>query len=387
MAFFDRRTPRKSFATLLALATALGACATPAAAPEPPAGDESPTSIVLMVADGAGPAYWSAALDARPDAAFGTMPVTGLVSTRSRSSRITDSAASATAYATGVRVSNGVIGMGPACPAASSRDPETDERPEGCEPLESLFEVARGLGMATGVVTTTSVLDATPAAFVAHSLNRYWHDLIAEQFATAEIEVVLGGGRGNFEAESRDDGRDLLGPLCARSTCLSTAAELSAYSPGERPLVGLFGPGSLGAVDERQVSLPAMVDAALAKLEANGRFVAVFETEGPDDAGHANRPLDVVVAEMLEFDDALARVLAYADRHPGTLVVVTADHDTGGLSLVSGPGGILRAEYTTTGHTAAMVPLYARGPGAERLTSVHGNDEIGQILRDLLPAR
>lgn len=370
----------KSFAILgLLLSTA---CAPGGPTREGPApGGQEARNVIVMIADGAGTAAWSAAELADGELAVRRMPVAGLVATRSASSRVTDSAAGATVYATGVRTYNGAIGVGPECGELLRRDSLALKRdPSLCEPLESVFDVARRRGMATGVVTTASVTDATPAAFVARSPRRYWQELIADQFARALPEVVLGGGRRYFDGSGREDGRDLLPALCERAACLSTAGELAGYRADERPLLGLFAADALPAAGERSPSLPQMVRAALARLERDpDGFVALFETEGTDNAGHANAPLEALAAEVLEFDAAVGEVLDFARRDGRTLVVVTADHETGGLSLV-GEGSGVAARYSTHDHTAALVPLFAYGPGAERFAGLRRNEEVGRLL-------
>lgn len=373
----------KTFAIIAALGSA--ACA-PAAATRGGEG-EAPRNVVFMIADGAGLSYWSAAAHARESPAFARMPVVALVGTRSANRRVPDSSATASSLSIGEPVTNRVVSM-VGCPQPEPRQ-TSREIPAGCEPGVSWFDIARARGKAVGAVTTTRIVDASPAAFVARSPSRYWYDEIAEQFARADLAVMLGGGRDYFSAASRADGVDLLGPLCADAVCVSTAAELQAYRPDDRPLVGLFAPDDMGAAGERRASLPRMTDAALARLSRDpDGFVVIVESEGTDNAGHANDPLSVITAEMLEFDDAIARALAFADANPGTLVIATADHETGGFALNDAPGAAeITGAYTTTGHTASMVPLFAYGAGAERLAGVHSNVEIGRILKAMLSSR
>ena len=350
-----------------------------------PAAAEPVRNIILMIADGAGPGVWTAAAYGAEGALnVSRMPVVGLVDTRSGGSKVTDSAAGATVYATGERVTNRTIAVGGTCPLPSSRDTVAGPWPEGCTELETWFEQARAKGLSTGVVTTTNVIDATPASFIAHSPSRYWRQAIAEQFAAADLGVMLGGGRVYFEGAARADGRDLLGELCARSDCISTAADLAAYTSSDRPLVGLFSATDMDADEARPVTLPAMVEAALARLSRDpDGFVALFETEATDNATHANLPLDRVTADILEFDAAVGVALDFAARTPGTLVVVTADHETGGFSLVE-EGRDFRLEYTTGGHTASLVPLFASGPQAARFGGFRQNDEVGRALIEIV---
>src|SRR5690606_9998624 len=241
----------------------------------------------------------------------------------------------------------------------------------------------RDRGRATGIVTTTYVVDATPASFAAHSPSRYWRQHIAEQLADAGLDVMLGGGRSYFAGATRTDGRDLLAAMCAQSDCLATADELASYTPRDRPLVGLFAPADMDDLERRPVSLPDMVTAALARLsrDADG-FVALFETEATDNATHSNLSLDRVTADILEFDRAVGIALDFAARTPGTLVIVTADHETGGFSLVETADGF-RLEYATRGHTAELVPLFAYGPQATRFGGFRDNVEIGRMLLEI----
>jgi alkaline phosphatase len=297
---------------------------------------------------------------------------------------VTDSAAGATVYATGERVTNRTIGVGGSCPLPASRDTVPTTWPTGCVALENWFSIARAKGKATGIVTTTYVIDATPASFIAHSPSRYWRQQLAEQFVDAGLDVMLGGGRSYFAGATRTDGRDLLGELCARSDCVATAAELAAYTPAERPLVGLFAAADMDDADPRPVALPDMVEAALARLARDpDGFVVMFETEATDNATHANLPLERITADILEFDRAVAVVLDFASRTPGTLVIVTSDHETGGFSLVEA-GADFELKYTTGGHSAAPVPLFAAGPRATRFGGFRENFEIGRTLLEIV---
>ncbi|HEX6306990.1 MAG TPA: alkaline phosphatase [Longimicrobiales bacterium] len=375
-----------SVLVVAAMALGLAACAAGGRVPAV-AQDTGPVrNIILMIADGVGPGVWTAAdYAADNELAVQRMPVLGLVDTRSANSRVTDSAAGATVYATGERVTNRTISVR-GCPQPSARDTLAVEWPGGCTALESWFAIARAKGKATGLVTTTNIVDATPAAFVAHSPSRYWHQYIAVQLAEAELDVMLGGGRDWFAGETRSDGRDLLGTLCAASDCVSNASELARYRAGDRPLVGLFAPGDMDALDRRPVALPDMVEAALARLARDpDGFVAMFETEATDNATHDNAPLERVTADILEFDRAVAVTLEFAQRTPGTLLIVTSDHETGGFSLVE-TGRDFRLEYTTTGHTASVVPLFAAGPGAQRFGGYRDNVEIGRTLMEIVRA-
>lgn len=360
------------------------ACATPGMPGEPASAGEI-RNVIFMITDGGGVGMWAAAAYAEDELAVESMPVVGLLDTRSASHKVTDSAAGATAFATGKRGPNRTISVGPAsaCPVPGSGDPAGTAWPPGCEPLESWFGIAAAKGKATGVVTTAAVVDASPAAFVASSPSRYRYDSIADQFADFGLEVMLGGGRRFFSPDARDDGRDLLGEMCKEGYCVSSAAELAAYSADDRPLIGLFAPEDMDALEQRPVALPAMVEAALARLQRDpDGFVAIFETEATDNAAHGNVPLERATADILEFDRAVGVALDFARRTPGTLVIATADHETGGFSLAEVDRDF-ELRYTTKGHTAALVPLFAEGPGAERFGGFRNNFEVGELLLEI----
>jgi alkaline phosphatase len=382
--FYDRR-PMSAIALVGLLAAA--ACAPPAP-PSSPDAAPVPSRFIVMVADGAGVAQWTAALHAAGDLAVRAMPVIGLMDTPSADRRVTDSAAGATAFATGERTFYRAVGVGVACREMMRADSAAVRRdPTGCAPLESALEIARDRGLATGLVTTAAVTDATPAAFVAKAPSRYWYDEIADQIVAARLDVLMGGGRGYFAGGARYDGRDVTAALCEGALCITTPEELARYRPDERRLVGLFTGEAMPFSDAREPSLPAMVEAAIARLAMNPRgFFALFESEGTDDAGHQRVPLEQMAAEMLDFDAAVAVALDYARATPGTLLLVLSDHESGGMTILPARDTVT-ATYTTGGHSATMVPIFAYGPGAERFGGILRNDEVGTILKELVRGR
>jgi alkaline phosphatase len=328
-----------------------------------------PTRVILFIGDGVGTAYWSAARFAADSLAIEEFPVVGLVDTRSSSHKVTDSAAGATVYALGLRTFNYAIGVGP------------DSLPQ-----QTVLQRAAEKGMATGLVATSTITHATPGSFAAHVTHRRMEAEIARQMAGQSINVVLGGGRKFFDG-SAPESDDLLPDIRARYTYVESGDELrSLQLDTVGTLFGLFAAeGMPAAHEERTPTLPEMSRAALAILDRdpNGFFVMI-EASQPDWRGHDNRPLDEVTAEMLDFDQAIRVALEYQERNPETLIVITADHETGGLSLVQDRSGELEARYTTTGHTGSMIPLFARGPGAERFAGVKDNYRIGQLLREVV---
>jgi len=364
--------------TPLSLLVAMG-CST---GPIAPAGDQ-PTSVIVFIADGAGVGHWTLASFGSDDLAIRRMPVAGLMDTRGSDHEVTGSAAGASAIATGVRTFMGAISVGP------------DGRPR-----ETALEVALAKGWATGLITTTFVSDATPAAFAAHARSRAQSIAAAvdifRQMIDQPVDVILGGGSRLFDAAQERDGVDLRAELHERYTYVETADELRTASTGETTaLLGLFAPLEMPPATERSPSLEEMTDAALRVLERDpDGFFLMVENEGSDTYAHRNSDREAVTAEMLGLDAAIAIALEYQERHPRTLILVTADHETGGMYLPGDtvqrldptepvrPSMVLR--YGTGSHTAGLVPLFAAGPGAERFGGLKDNDEVGRILKELV---
>jgi alkaline phosphatase len=316
-----------------------------------------------------GTAYWTAARFAVDALTIDSFPVVGLVDVQPVVGRIPDSAASGTSYASGIKTYNGAIGVGPDSVAAIT-----------------VLELAAERGMSTGLVATSRITHATPAAFAAHVPNRQMEWEIARQIVAQRPTVVLGGGSALFDGRVRPDSLDLLGPIAAHYTFVETAEALSAVRLDTvQTLFGLFGAGHMPPAATRTPTLAEMTTAALAILDKNPRgFFLMVEASQPDWRGHGNEALEAVTAEMVDFDRAIAEALIYQRGRPETLILVTADHETGGLALQYDSTGTLSAAYTTGGHTATMIPLFASGPGAERFGGVMSNDRVGRELLELV---
>ena len=345
-------------------------------------------NVILMIADGGGVGTWTLARLARgEDLAVARMPVVGLVDTRNADEGRTDSAAGATAYATGTRTFNRAIAVAPECRERIREDAAgVDRDPASCAPLPTILEDAETRGLSTGLVTTTSVTDATPASFAAHAPSRDLTATIAPQMLASGVDVLMGGGRAFFDGTSGSGAGNLLADACRDTDCPADAAALASLPASDARLIGLFAAEDMQRAGARLPDLPTMTRVALDRMERDpDGFFLVVETEGTDSYQHDNDPLELITAEIVEFDRAVGLALDFAARVPGTLVVVTADHETGGLSILGEAGGPeLELAYTTGGHTHAMVPLFAAGPGAERLAGIKNNDEVGRILRELL---
>lgn len=325
-------------------------------------------NLILVVGDGMGLTHVAAAQIALrgPEGRLWmqTLPDTALVRTHSASNLVTDSAAGATALATGTRVANGVVSVDA----------------QGA-PLPTLFERARLRGLSAGLVTTGRITDATPAAFSAHAGQRNDELRIAQQQATGGMEVLLGCEPEWFlpraRGGKRTDGHDLLEAmrLSGYAVTLDPAA-LAPSSSGR--LVGLF-------AEENRPSLATLTKTAIETLRHDpDGFVLLVESEETDSAAH-NHQLDRLLRGMADLDESVRLALEFAKSDGDTLVVVTADHETGGMSLVeSKAAGALGVKWTTGKHTAQPVPLYAWGPGAATFRGEIDNTGVHALLQSAL---
>jgi alkaline phosphatase len=326
-------------------------------------------NVVLFVGDGMGLSML-ATVDAlaRRRLAMSRMPVTGLVRTNSRSGPISDSGAGATAFATGFKTTNATIGM----------------TPEGQARRTILEAAARRDSFATGVVTTSYLTDATPAAFLAHVRDRDLYDPIARQMIASRADVLLGGAQPTVFTDSLRHAARRRGFAVGDS--LESFPGAGARGDSTARWLGLF-PERAGRFDKMHgPPLPEVTAAALQKLRQRGeRFFLLVEQEGTDAAGHINR-LPNTRQDLRELDRAVAQVLRFAARPATgrTLVLVAADHDTGGLAITDTEGGQATARWNTFGHTATWTPLLAYGPGAWRFTGVMPNTALPRRLARLL---
>jgi alkaline phosphatase len=359
---------RKDKAVWFALAASVSAVVPLSAAAAHPQ-QPDPPRVILLIADGTGIAHWTVGMLEGGQAVLRDFPVVGLVDTRNVDGRITDSGASATAYAAGLLTYNQSIGMGP-----------------DTLPVASILELAAERGLATGLVATSSIVHATPASFAAHVADRYEYEAIAAQMANSGLDVVLGGGRKFFDPSARDDGRDYLTSIGQGRQWVTSAEDLVAETDrGTLRLVGLFAETAMESADRgRSPTLAQMTQAALAALDRDpDGFVLMVEASQIDWLGHDNEPWERMAAEVLDCSETIQAVLEYVSDRAGALLVVTADHETGGLAVVDDDGA-WAVSYAAGGHTAELVPLFASGAGSERFGGVHRIDEIGRILADIV---
>lgn len=321
-------------------------------------------NVIFLIGDGMGLSQILAAAYANQGLTTLQMKYIGLQRNNALDAFTTDSAAGGSALATGERHANRHISM--------SVDGEI---------YPSLSDYFHDQGRAVGVLTLGNVADATPTAFYGHSVERDNSDELTRSLLDGRIDLLCGSGIRQFE--QRQDGIDLVGELSKRYTF---ARSTRALERGSDPII---------CIDERmdeaaeESNLTLLADATRASIERLQRrsdrgFFLMVEGAKIDYAGHSCC-LPGSVIEMLSFDLAVAEALKFADSNGETLVVVTADHETGGLVLLDGDEhtGRILGIYTSDDHTPAMLPVFAYGPGADRFSGVYLNTEIARRIRQL----
>ena len=306
-------------------------------APALPARNATPPArnVILMIGDGMGSEHvWAAWLANQGSLNITTLPVNGFSVTTSASHLVTDSAAGGTAIACGCKTKNGQLGI-----TADGK------------PMDSLAVKMREAGKSAGLVVTKSITDATPAAFYAHVKSRKETAAIADALVKSDFEVIVGGGSADFRAEQ-----------------LATLEK-------KCQLFELAAPGNCVAAAKRPGWLASRVQKALDVLSKDKEgFFLMVEGSKIDVEAHLNL-LTGTVEETLDFDQAVGVVLRWMQKHPDTLLVVTADHQTGGLSILGGDKekGEVKGHFSTHHHSGVAVPVYAAGAGASAFAGVQEN--------------
>jgi alkaline phosphatase len=393
-----------------------------ARADPPPA---APRNVILMIGDGMGLAQIAVARYQKGRLALEDMKCAGFSYTHSLRNFVTDSSAGATALGTGYLIANGQVGV----------------HPDGTR-IKTVLEYAEERGLWTAMVVTCRVTHATPASLATHVDSRNSEDDIAVQLAESRVEVILGGGwdkflpvrstrihwdrsgpdgrGGSFLASgkellspktallaekpllwdakpygTRTDRRNLVGEMERRGyRFVRTSSELALASSGPPgKLLGLFHSGPMPKASEgRNPSLPAMSLAALKILSQSPQgFFLMIEGSQIDWGGHAN-DFDYVVNEAADFDNAVETVQRFL-RDSGlereTLVLVTADHETGGLTLNvdSNLSMGVDPKWTTKSHTGIPVPVFSSGPCAELFSGIQTHEAIGRKVVECVAGR
>lgn len=361
-------------------------------------------NVIYLIGDGMGfGAVTSLLLAEDSVTGFEQAPVIGLNETCSANNYVTDSPAGGTALAAGVRTKNGYCGL----------DPEGNR-------LTTILHKAQVMGKKTGIVVNTTLTEATPAAFYAGVTSRRMTYEIAEQFTKSGVDVAIGSGLDHFI--SRPDSLDLTATLIDKGydVYLNWSAVLNTPSDkfiGILPMADVHrqesGRKEAGAAAGHEVCLAARLASAsedagasdlseptvylqkasakaldvLSRNSDNGYFLMI-ESALIDGYGH-NNDSEGMIAEMKEFDALLRQLVAYVDHHPETLLVVTADHETGGTWLnytgyeVGGSSPVVMS-YSTRGHSGVVVPIFAYGEGAEAFTGVMKNIDIPKKIEQLM---
>lgn len=333
----------------------------------------APKNIIFMIGDGMGVNYVSASVYTIEDNAFKRFDQLGLVVTCSADALVTDSAAGATAYSCGIRTYNGAIGV------------DVDK-----QSVETIIEFLEEKGKATGVISTSAVTHATPASFVAHVELRKMEFDIAEDFSNSSIDMVIGGGWGYFTPKDEDgegggdrlDGKNLVDVIKDNGYEYFDNVDDFLSADIEGNVYALLEKHELPGAGSRDYSLADLTVKAVENLSSNEEgFFLMVEGSQIDWAGHANSQ-EYALEELADFNEAVNAALDFAEADGNTLVVVTADHETGGMGLI---GGNVEQREVKMGwvhkhHTANMVGVYSYGPGSEHFGKIMDNYKIGQQL-------
>ncbi len=328
---------------------------------------KQPKNVVFIIGDGMGLAHIYAGMVANGNKLqLERFKNIGFSKTYSSSHFTTDSGAGGTALSSGIKTRNGMIGMNPDSTAS-----------------ESILEVAEKNGLSTGMVVACDVTHATPASFIAHQVSRKMTEEIATDYLKTDIDVFIGGGRKNFE--NRTDNRNITNELKEKGyTIAYTLDEVKNTKTGK--LAGMLYNEHNPPMPERGDMLPEASMAAIDILDNNKKgFFMMIEGSQIDWAGHDNNGAQIA-KEVLDLDKTIGKVLDFAEKNKNTLVIVTADHETGGFTITD--GSIIKKEFksdfSTKGHSSVPVPIFAFGPGAEDFTGFMENISFKNKLIKLL---
>lgn len=331
-----------------------------------------PKNVILLIGDGMGVTQVTAGMYTNNNALhLEAFPITGLMKTHSAKQLITDSAAGATAFACGCKTYNGMVGI---C--------------KDKQPYPTLLEQAEKLGLATGMVTTSSITHATPAAFIAHVKDRGLMEEIATWFLKTDIDLFVGGGMRYFNNRKTDQ-RNLVAELVAKGYNVSDFHSSPLPNPNPQttmPFAWFAADEEPQKVTEGRTYLPdaTFMAANFLKQRSEKGFFLMVEGSQIDWGGHAQNA-EYTIREMIDFDMAIGRALEFARADGETLLIVTADHETGGMAIIQGSEmGNLEVQFVTDSHTATLVPVFAYGPGSDQFGGIIDNTEIYTKIKNLL---
>lgn len=335
---------------------------------------KKPKNIIFLIGDGMGLTQISTLFMERDNtSSFERFKSIGFINTPSGSHKITDSAAGATAFSCGVKTYNNAVGMG-----------------LDTTPVTNLVELFSEQRYKIGMVATSSITHATPASFYAHASHRNKHYDIAGQLLSSSVDFFAGGGKKFFRDLDRES--KLYNWQIDSSFCCSIPDSLE-LDPEKKYGYLLASDGMPKMSESRGDFLKTASLAALNYFDKDPYFIMI-EGSQIDWGGHSN-DYDYVVSELKDFDQTIDAILDYAEKDKNTLVVVTADHETGGLSL-GGPQYVdsngkkrqrynaIEPSFNTGGHTSTLIPVFAYGPGAEHFQGVYENNEIFNKIKALM---
>ena len=328
---------------------------------------KKPKNVIFLIGDGMGLGEVSASLFYQDQASnFERFSTIGLIKTSSSSELVTDSAAGATAFASGVKTYNGAIGV------------DQDSISVG-----TIIEHLEKNDFNTGLISTSSITHATPACFYAHSKSRNYYEDIALFLPTSNIDFFAGGGLKFFK--NRKDGKDLFDALKTNDYDLHTE-ELPETISEKKQAILLANNSMPKMLEGRGDFLPDATKLALDKFSNNETgFMLVVEGSQIDWGGHDN-DADYLITEQLDFDKTIGVALDFAMQNGETLVLVTGDHETGGFTLAAEKNdyNIIVPKFATGRHSATMIPVFAQGPGASVFGGIYENTAIYHKLMALL---
>lgn len=324
-----------------------------------------PKNIILLIGDGMGLSQVSSRYyfgEGEPN--FNRFNNIGIINTSSSRQKITDSASGATAFSAGKRTYNGAIGV----------DDDTVA-------IETILEKVSKTGLSTGVISTSSVTHATPASFYAHVDSRGKQEEIASFAPESGVNFLAGGGIKWFN--KRKDGRNILDELAKLEYVVDTTALPATVDPSKNYVSLLAPDGMPRMLDGRGDFLPKATKKALEHLSANEKgFFLMVEGSQIDWGGHANNA-EYIHTEVQDFDNAIGAAMDFAEKDGNTLVIVTADHETGGYTLRSGENyNDIAPGFSTGGHSATLVPVFAFGPGSDKFRGIYQNNNIYDKMMD-----
>lgn len=356
----------RNFILPVLLMTAFSCAVSQTDAPKTPTSSkETPRNIILLIGDGMGLSQISYhILSHRTPSVFEQFTHFGFQKTHAANNLITDSAAGATAMASGRKTKTGMIGISP----------------EG-DTLPSIMDYARMRGLGIGLITTTTLVHATPAGFYAHVPRREMYEAIASQLPGKPFDLLIGGGKKYFDRRTTDD-QNLLDIFRANgyqigdyfndrlnARAVNINRPFLFFTADDQPVTAEYGREYLPYATE--------LGANFLDNKSDNGFFLLIEGGQIDWAGHYKKP-GMLRYEMQDFEEAVQEALDFAKMDGTTLIIVTADHETGGLALhqdANNPKKI-QAAYTTNGHTATLVPVMAYGPGAEKFRGIYDNTEL-----------